>query len=222
MIILLIILAVFCFLLGKVVLAYYLLKDASKSKDVPISLKKEWERHQARFEKPLKMPSKKVLEELTERLTFEEKQREEWEARSRREKEDKLRQEAENRAREEQDRIRQEAFARRQAQWQEEQAKNAKRRQEEQQKERDRQQREESARQRSGSSSSTKNGAYYGKVLGLFGKVTMADVKKKYRELVSQYHPDKVNHLGDKLKKVAEDEMKEINEAYEYFKRMYE
>jgi preprotein translocase subunit Sec63 len=62
----------------------------------------------------------------------------------------------------------------------------------------------------------------YGTILGLKGRVTMSDVKMRYRELVSQYHPDKVNHLGEKLKQVAELEMKDINEAYEYFKRKYE
>ena len=50
----------------------------------------------------------------------------------------------------------------------------------------------------------------------------MADVRKKYRELAAQYHPDKVNHLGEKLRKVAEQEMKEINEANEFFKKKYD
>lgn len=59
---------------------------------------------------------------------------------------------------------------------------------------------------------------YYGQVLGLNGKVTFSDIKRKYRELVAQYHPDKVNHLGPKLRKVAEDEIKEINEAFHFFR----
>ena len=62
---------------------------------------------------------------------------------------------------------------------------------------------------------------HYGRILGLSGKVTHAEVKRKYRELVSQYHPDNVNHLGPKLKDLAEREMKAINEAFEYFKRRY-
>jgi DnaJ-domain-containing protein 1 len=129
----------------------------------------------------------------------------------------------------------QEAFARQQAQWQEQKKREAedaikkareaeqdlKRKREEEQRAREQKRKDESSRKSNSSAPTTKNGAYYGKVLGLVGKVTMSDVKKKYRELVSQYHPDKVNHLGDKLKKVAEQEMKEINEAYEYFKRMY-
>jgi uncharacterized membrane protein YhaH (DUF805 family) len=64
----------------------------------------------------------------------------------------------------------------------------------------------------------SKDMLYYGQVLGLNGKITFSDIKQKYRELVAQYHPDKVNHLGPKLRKVAEDEIKEINEAYHFFR----
>jgi hypothetical protein len=66
-----------------------------------------------------------------------------------------------------------------------------------------------------------KDERHYGRVLGLCGQVTLEDVKKRYRELVAQYHPDKVNHLGPKLKQVAEEEMKEINAAYSFFKSRY-
>ena len=63
---------------------------------------------------------------------------------------------------------------------------------------------------------------YYGRVLGLNGQVTFNDIRRRYRELVAQYHPDKVSHLGPKLKEVAEKEMKEINEAYQFFKQRYQ
>jgi len=36
-----------------------------------------------------------------------------------------------------------------------------------------------------------------------------------------QYHPDKVGHLGEEFKKVAEEKMKEINNAYEFLKRKF-
>ena len=62
---------------------------------------------------------------------------------------------------------------------------------------------------------------YYGAVLGLRGSVTFEDVKRRYRELVVQYHPDKVNHLGPKLRHVAEEEMKDINEAFAFFEKRY-
>jgi len=133
------------------------------------------------------------------------------------EKEKKLREEkekAKKRFEEDQEMFRRQAFAKRHAQRQEEQAKQRKEEQE-------KREREAASRNRTSTSNPVKNGAYYGKVLGLVGQVTMTDVKKKYRELCAQYHPDKVSHLGCKLKRVAEDEMKQINEAYEYFKRTY-
>jgi hypothetical protein len=61
-----------------------------------------------------------------------------------------------------------------------------------------------------------------GKILGLAGKMTPGDIKKKYRELMTQYHPDKVSKLGPKLREVAEAESKKINEAYDYFRKKYD
>jgi hypothetical protein len=66
-----------------------------------------------------------------------------------------------------------------------------------------------------------KNEQYYARVLGLSGKITRNDVREKYRDLAAKYHPDRVNHLGDRLKETAEREMKEINEAFDYFKEKY-
>jgi preprotein translocase subunit Sec63 len=67
-----------------------------------------------------------------------------------------------------------------------------------------------------------KDELYYAGVLQLSGRLSRDEIKKKYRELVSQYHPDKVTHLGPKLRVAAEEEMKEINEAYNFFKKQYE
>ena len=57
-----------------------------------------------------------------------------------------------------------------------------------------------------------------GTILGLTANDTKEDIKKKYRDLVSRYHPDKVSHLGDEFKDLAHTKFKEINEAYKYFK----
>ena len=67
--------------------------------------------------------------------------------------------------------------------------------------------------------SAGRDAVYFANVLGLKGKVTKKDIRKQYLHLVTQYHPDKVAHLGDKLIAVAEEEMKKINEAYDYFKK---
>lgn len=73
----------------------------------------------------------------------------------------------------------------------------------------------------SGTYSRIKDEKYYGNVLGLRGKVSLDDVRQQYRHLAMQYHPDKVNHLGPKLRKLAEMEMKELNEAFHYFTDRY-
>ncbi len=61
---------------------------------------------------------------------------------------------------------------------------------------------------------------YYA-VLGLQSGADFVTIKKSYRKLSMQYHPDKVAHLGDEFKQVAEEKMKEINAAYDYFKKKF-
>ena len=40
-------------------------------------------------------------------------------------------------------------------------------------------------------------------------------IKSAYRKLASQYHPDKVAHLGAEFRDLAENRFKEIQEAYQ-------
>ena len=61
--------------------------------------------------------------------------------------------------------------------------------------------------------------AHYYAVLGLEPGADMEAIKKAYRTLSMKYHPDKVVHLGEEFRRVAEEKMKEINVAYEYFKK---
>ena len=62
----------------------------------------------------------------------------------------------------------------------------------------------------------------YAKILGLLGDYNPEDAKSSYRSLIAQYHPDKVSLMGDEIREVAERKAKEINEAYEFFRRKYE
>jgi DnaJ-domain-containing protein 1 len=39
--------------------------------------------------------------------------------------------------------------------------------------------------------------------------------------IISQYHPDKVQHLGREFQQMAEYKTKEIQKAYDYFKQNY-
>jgi len=52
--------------------------------------------------------------------------------------------------------------------------------------------------------------------------VTFAEVKAKYRKCMTEYHPDKVAHLGADFKKLAEVKSKEYNGAYNVIKRYFE
>ena len=54
-------------------------------------------------------------------------------------------------------------------------------------------------------------------MLGLDNDAEMSEVKKAYRKLVSEYHPDKViaKGLPEDFIKFAEEKFREINEAYE-------
>lgn len=56
-------------------------------------------------------------------------------------------------------------------------------------------------------------------ILGLAPGADKAAIKKAYRKLSMKYHPDKVSHLGAEFRAVAEEKMKEINAAYDFFKR---
>jgi uncharacterized membrane protein YhaH (DUF805 family) len=44
-------------------------------------------------------------------------------------------------------------------------------------------------------------------------------IKAAYKTLMAKYHPDKVAHLGEEIKAVAEKRAKEINQAYETAKQ---
>jgi len=49
-------------------------------------------------------------------------------------------------------------------------------------------------------------------VLGILRDASDEEIKKAYHELAKRYHPD--NFADDSMKKLAEEKMKEINEAY--------
>lgn len=68
------------------------------------------------------------------------------------------------------------------------------------------------------SSSSSKSNKDPYKVLGLDSDASDDEIKKAYRRLAMKYHPDKVEGLGEEMKKNAEAQFREINEAYETLK----
>lgn len=63
--------------------------------------------------------------------------------------------------------------------------------------------------------------ARYFEILGLNIGTDPSEIKITYRRLVMQYHPDRVQHLGPEFQALAEEKIKEINMAYEYFQNKY-
>jgi uncharacterized membrane protein YkvA (DUF1232 family) len=52
-------------------------------------------------------------------------------------------------------------------------------------------------------------------ILGISQGASKEEIKAAYRKLAGKYHPDKVAHLGDEFRLLAEKRFKEIQEAYQ-------
>lgn len=61
------------------------------------------------------------------------------------------------------------------------------------------------------------NAAYA--ILGLTPDATNDEVKKAYRKMAIEYHPDKVSYLGEDVQKSAKEKFQKIQEAYENIKK---
>lgn len=55
-------------------------------------------------------------------------------------------------------------------------------------------------------------------VLGVQRDASPSEIKHAYKTLASQYHPDKVLHLGEEFRELAEIRFKEIQKAYNELK----
>lgn len=57
------------------------------------------------------------------------------------------------------------------------------------------------------------------KVLEVSPNATNEEIKKAYRRLAMEHHPDKVSYLGEDIQKKAQEKFKKIQEAYELIKK---
>ncbi|MDJ0803830.1 MAG: DnaJ domain-containing protein [Desulfobacterales bacterium] len=56
-------------------------------------------------------------------------------------------------------------------------------------------------------------------VLGVGPDADQGEIRKAYRRLAAQYHPDKVAHLGEEFRRLADAKFKSIQAAYEALRR---
>ena len=56
-------------------------------------------------------------------------------------------------------------------------------------------------------------------VLGVSREASVGEITAAYRESIAKNHPDKVAHLSERIRRVAEDETRRINAAYEAARR---
>ena len=55
-------------------------------------------------------------------------------------------------------------------------------------------------------------------ILGVSPDATDEEIKKAYRRMALDNHPDRVTHLGEDIRKASEEKFKQIQEAYEEVK----
>ena len=59
----------------------------------------------------------------------------------------------------------------------------------------------------------------YYEVLGVDKKASADEIKKAYKKMAIKHHPDKVESLGEDVKKAAEEKFKAIAAAYETIRK---
>jgi len=62
---------------------------------------------------------------------------------------------------------------------------------------------------------------HFAKILEMEDTSNMTEIKSSYRQKIAQYHPDRVSAMGPEIREIAEKKAKEINEAYEYFRKKF-
>ena len=61
----------------------------------------------------------------------------------------------------------------------------------------------------------------YASTLGINGAITIEEIKKKYKQLIFLYHPDRVSNTGKEIQELAKRKTQEINDAFTFFQNKY-
>jgi DnaJ like chaperone protein len=56
-------------------------------------------------------------------------------------------------------------------------------------------------------------------ILDVSRDATQEEIRRAYRQLAQQYHPDKVAHLGQEFRELADAKFKRIQQAYQQLRR---
>ena len=56
-------------------------------------------------------------------------------------------------------------------------------------------------------------------VLGISSNSSNIEIKKAYRKMANKFHPDKIVHLGEDFKDIAQEKFKSVTEAYHKIKK---
>ena len=57
------------------------------------------------------------------------------------------------------------------------------------------------------------------RVLEISRSASDNEVKRAFRKMANKYHPDKIAHLGDDFKDIAQEKFKSVSEAYQKIKK---
>ncbi|MBB4121959.1 TerB family tellurite resistance protein [Martelella radicis] len=77
---------------------------------------------------------------------------------------------------------------------------------------------ESGRRQEETPSGEQKGEAFYADILGVAQNADAATIRNAWREKIRQNHPDRVASMSETIRRVADEETKKLNEAYEFFK----
>lgn len=72
----------------------------------------------------------------------------------------------------------------------------------------------------SGQKTESESRDYYYSVLGIFSNATDDEVKKAYRKLAMECHPDRCANSSEEVRKHANERFREVNRAYEAVKEL--